>query len=65
MSFLESPQADAPTAIKLVEGGPTDFAVIDLRRAEIARLIRDEMLASLQLCGGKVKEMRSIFYSMR
>ena len=49
------------TSNQISGSGPTNFAIIDVRRTEIAHLIRDEMLASLQPCGGKVKEMPSIF----
>ena len=60
MSFLKSPQADAApasSAIRLAKGGPAGFAIIDIRRREIAHSIRDEMMASLQPSDGKEKRM--------
>ncbi len=63
MLFLESPLADIAPArftIRSADGGPSNIAIIDVRRIEIAHSIRDEMLASLQPCDGKGKKMPSL-----
>ena len=60
MSILESLQGDAAparSANRSAEGGFIGFSIVDVRQTEIEHSIRDEMLASLQPCDGKEKNM--------
>ena len=63
MSFMALSRADtapARSAIGSAEGVYDKFAIVDIRRREIALSIRDEMLASLQPCDGKAKKMPTL-----
>ena len=62
MAFGESPQGDATpakSAYGSAEGGFIDFSILDIRSTEIAHSIRDEIIAGLQPCDGKEKNMPS------
>lgn len=63
MSFMASSRADTAPARSVIgsaEGVQDKIAIVDIRRREIALSIRDEMLASLQPCDGKGKQMPTL-----
>lgn len=60
---MPSSRADtalARSALRSADGVYDSFAMIDIRRGDVAHSMRDEILASLQLCDGSIKKMPSL-----
>ena len=60
MASSRADTAPARSAVRSADGVHDNFAIIDIRRRDVAYSMRDEMLASLQSCDGSAKKMPNL-----